>query len=302
MKIIILATNANLYSHQRLLQAARERGHEAFIVNTAACYLNISSKNPEIHSRNGDILTGIDAVIPRIGASLTHYGCAVVRQFELMGSYCLNSSIGITRSRDKLRALQLLSRKGIGMPITGFANSPKDIDGLIDMVGGAPLVIKLLEGTQGVGVVLAETKKSAESVIQAFFGLKANIMVQEYIKESNGSDIRCFVIGDQVVASMKRQGPPGEFRSNLHCGGQAVSIEITKEERDTAVMAAKVMGLTIAGVDLLRSHRGPLVMEVNSSPGLEGIEKSTGKDIAGMIIKYIEKNAKLIHKESNYQG
>jgi ribosomal protein S6--L-glutamate ligase len=302
MKMILLATNPNLYSHQRLVQAAKERGHEISIVNTAACYLNISSKNPEIHSRNGEILTDIDAVIPRIGASLTHYGCAVVRQFELMGSYCLNSSIGITRSRDKLRALQLLSRKGIGMPITGFANSPKDIEGLIQMVGGAPLVIKLLEGTQGVGVVLAETKKSAESVIQAFFGLKANIMVQEYIKESNGSDIRCFVIGDKVVASMKRQGAPGEFRSNLHCGGVATPIAITKEERDTAIMAAKVMGLNIAGVDLLRSDRGPLVMEVNSSPGLEGIERSTTKDIAGMIIEYIEKNAKTIRKKDQYEG
>jgi ribosomal protein S6--L-glutamate ligase len=302
MKIVILATNPNLYSHKRLVEAGKNKGHQISVVNTAACYINISSTNPEIHSRNGDILKGVDAVIPRIGASLTHYGCAVVRQLELMGTYSVNKSIAITRSRDKLRALQLLSRTGIGMPITGFAHSPKDIDGLIDMVGGAPLVIKLLEGTQGVGVVLAETRKAAESVIQAFFGLKANILVQEYIKESNGSDIRCFVIGDKVVASMRRQGPPGEFRSNLHQGGSAEPIKITKEERKTAISAAKALGLGVAGVDLLRSDRGPLVMEVNSSPGLEGIEKSTGKDIAGMIIEYIEKNAKPISKKSHYQG
>lgn len=302
MNIIILAKNAKLYSHQRLLEAGAKRGHNVRIINTVTCYMNISSIKPEIHCRHGEVLTGVDAVIPRIGASLTHYGCSVVRQLELMGVYCVNSSIAITRSRDKLRALQLLSRKGIGLPITGFANSPKDIDGLIKMVGGAPLVIKLLEGTQGVGVVLAETQKAAESVIQAFFGLKANILVQEYIRESNGADIRCLVIGDRVVASMKRQGPSGEFRSNLHCGGHAEVIKITKDERKTAVGAVKALGLNVAGVDLLRSNRGPLVMEVNSSPGLEGIEKSTGKDIAGMIIEYIEKNAKGISKKSHYQG
>ena len=302
MKIIILATNPHLYSHKRLMEAGLARGHEMQIVNTAQCYMNISSTQPEIHSRNGGNITGIDAIIPRIGASLTHYGCAVVRQFELMGVYSVNKSIAITRSRDKLRALQLLSRTGLGMPNTGFANSPKDINGLISMVGGAPLVIKLLEGTQGVGVVLAETKKAAESVIQAFFGLKADILVQEFIKESNGSDIRCLVIGDKVVASMKRQGPPGEFRSNLHCGGSAEPVKITKDERKTAIAAAKALGLHVAGVDLLRSARGPLIMEVNSSPGLEGIEKSTGKDIAGMIIDYIEKNAKPMQKSSNYQG
>lgn len=302
MNIVILATNAKLYSHQRLIQAGTQRGHDVRIVNTASCYMNISSSSPEIHYRNGEILTNIDAVIPRIGVSLTHYGCSVVRQLELMGAYCINSSIAITRSRDKLRALQLLSRKEIGLPITGFANSPKDIHGLIKMVGGAPLVIKLLEGTQGVGVVLAETKKAAESVIQAFFGLKANILVQEYIHESNGSDIRCLVVGDKVVASMIRQGPPGEFRSNLHCGGHAEVVKISKDERKTAISAAKALGLNVAGVDLLRSNRGPLVMEVNSSPGLEGIEKSTGKDIAGMIIEYIEKNHKGLNKKSHYQG
>jgi ribosomal protein S6--L-glutamate ligase len=302
MNIVILAKNANLYSHQRLLAAGRARGHRVRIINTATCYMNIASSDLGIHCRTGDILEGIDAVIPRIGASLTHYGCAVVRQFEAMGTYSLNSSIGITRSRDKLRSLQLLSRKGIGMPITGFANSPKDVDDLIKMVGGAPLVIKLLEGTQGVGVVLAENKHAAESVIQAFLGLKANIIVQEYIKESKGADIRCLVIGDKVVASMRRQGPPGEFRSNLHRGGSAEAITITEEEYQTAINAAKVMGLNVAGVDLLRSDRGPLVMEVNSSPGLRGIEESTGKDIAGMIIQYIEEHAKPITEQSQYEG
>lgn len=302
MKILILARNAKLYSHQRLVEAGEARGHEMRIVDTTSCFMNVTSNNPEVHCRNGEILKGIDAVIPRIGASITHYGCAVVRQFESMGTYTVNSSIAITRSRDKLRALQLLSRKGIGMPVTGFANSPKDVDGLIKLVGGAPLVIKLLEGTQGVGVVLAETKKAAESVIQAFLGLKANIIVQEFIEESKGADIRCLVIGDKVVASMKRQGAPGEFRSNLHQGGSAMPIKITKEERKTAVTTAKLMGLNVAGVDLLRSERGPLVMEVNSSPGLEGIEKSTGLDVAGMIIEYIEKNAKPISKSSRYQG
>lgn len=302
MNIVILAKNKNLYSHQRLVEAGKARGHDIHIVNTASCYMNMSSDKPEIHCRDGEILTGVDAVIPRIGASITHYGCAVVRQFESMGTYSINSSIGITRSRDKLRSLQLLSRKGVGMPVTGFANSPKDIDDLIKMVGGAPLVIKLLEGTQGVGVVLAETRKAAESVIQAFFGLKANIIVQEYIKEAGGADIRCLVLGDKVVAAMKRQAPPGEFRSNIHRGGSAEVIRITKEERKMAVEAAKAVGLKFAGVDLLRSERGPLIMEVNSSPGLEGIEKATGKDIAGMVIEYIEKNAKPITKKSRYEG
>ena len=296
MNIVILATNPNLYSHKRLVEAATNRGHHIRVINTATCYMNISS-SLEIHCRNGEVLTDIDAIIPRIGASLTHYGCAVVRQFETMGVYSLNSSIAIARSRDKLRSLQLLSRKGIGLPITGFANSPKDIQDLIKTVGGAPLVIKLLEGTQGVGVVLAETKKAAESVIQAFMGLKASIIVQEYIEESKGADIRCLVIGEKVVASMQRQAPPGEFRSNLHQGGIATPITITKEERKAAINAARTMGLNVAGVDMLRSNRGPLIMEVNSSPGIKGIEEASGKDIAGKIIEYIERYAKTHYKK-----
>ena len=302
MNIVILARNPKLYSHRRLVEAGTARGHRVRIVDTLSCYMNVASENPEVHCRKGEILTRIDAIIPRIGASITHYGCSVVRQFESMGTYCLNSSIAITRSRDKLRSLQIMSRKGIGMPVTGFAHSPKEVGDLIKMVGGAPLVIKLLEGTQGVGVVLAETTQAAESVIQAFLGLKANIIVQEYIKESDGEDIRCLVIGDKVVASMKRQAPPGDFRSNLHRGGTASSIKITKQERKTAIETAKLMGLNVAGVDMLRSNRGPLVMEVNSSPGLEGIEKSTNTDIATLIVKYIEKHAKPITKSCHYEG
>ncbi|TMP39076.1 30S ribosomal protein S6--L-glutamate ligase [Pseudoalteromonas rubra] len=290
MKIAILSRNKNLYSTRRLIEAAKERGHEPVVLDVLRCYMNINSNEPEIHFK-GDKIVDVDAVVPRIGASVTFYGCAVLRQFEMMGIYPLNESVAITRSRDKLRSLQLLSRKGVGMPITGFANKPDDVKDLLDMVGGAPVVIKLLEGTQGIGVVLAETRKAAESVIEAFMGLKANIMVQEYIKEAGGADIRCFVIGDKVIAAMKRQAQEGEFRSNLHRGGSASLIRITPEERKTAVAAAKAMGLNVAGVDLLRSERGPLVMEVNSSPGLEGIEKATGKDIAGMIIEFMEKNA-----------
>jgi ribosomal protein S6--L-glutamate ligase len=237
-------------------------------------------------------LDGFDAVIPRIGASQTFFGCAVVRQFEMMNVYSVNESVAITRSRDKLRSLQLLARKGIGLPVTGFANDPRATDALIDQVGGAPLVIKLLEGTQGVGVVLAETRQAAESVIEAFRGLNANILAQEYIKEAKGADIRAFVIGGKVVASMKRQGKEGEFRSNLHRGGTASVVKITPEERSTAVRAASILGLNVAGVDLLRSNHGPVVMEVNSSPGLEGIETTTAKDIAGMIIEFIEKEVK----------
>ncbi|MEI8593411.1 30S ribosomal protein S6--L-glutamate ligase [Photobacterium sp. Hal280] len=291
MKIGILSRNSKLYSTRRLIEACRARGHEAQVIDALRCYMNINSDQPSIHSKGQD-LSGFDAIIPRIGASVTFYGCAVLRQFEMMGVFPVNESVAITRSRDKLRSLQLLSRKGVGMPITGFASKPDDIGDLLEMVGGAPVVIKLLEGTQGIGVVLAETRKAAESVIEAFLGLKANIMVQEYIKEAGGADIRCFVIGDKVIAAMKRQGAEGEFRSNLHRGGSASLIRITPEERKTAVLAAKVMGLRVAGVDLLRSQRGPLVMEVNSSPGLEGIEQATGKDIAGMIIKYIESTAK----------
>jgi ribosomal protein S6--L-glutamate ligase len=291
MKIGILSTNRNLYSTKRLVEAAKERGHEVLVINHKQCYMNITSHNPSVHWK-GEAIEGVDAIIPRIGASVSFYGTAVVRQFEMMGVYSLNESVAITRSRDKLRASQLLARKGIGLPVTGFANSPGDTEDLLKIAGGAPVVIKLLEGTQGVGVVLAETKKAAESVIEAFRGLKANFMVQEYIKEAGGADIRCFVIGDKVVASMKRQGKEGEFRSNLHRGGTAKLIKITPEERSTAVRSARVMGLNVAGVDLLRSNHGPVVMEVNSSPGLEGIETATGKDIAGMIIEFIEKNAK----------
>lgn len=291
MKIGILSRNPNLYSTRRLVEACEKRGHTAVVIDALRCYMNISSHNPEVHYK-GEILEGFDAIIPRIGASITFYGTAVLRQFEMMGTYTLNESVAISRSRDKLRSLQLLSRKGIGMPVTGFAHSPDDIDDMIKMVGGTPLVIKLLEGTQGIGVVLAETKKAAESVIEAFLGLKANILVQEFISEAGGADIRCFVIGEKVVAAMKRQAQEGEFRSNLHRGGQADVIRITPEERSTAIRAAKIMGLNVAGVDILRSNHGPVVMEVNSSPGLEGIETATHKDVAEMIIIFIEKHAK----------
>jgi ribosomal protein S6--L-glutamate ligase len=291
MKIGVLSTNRNLYSTKRLVQAGRDRGHEVLVINHKQCYMSITSHNPSVHWK-GEAIEGVEAIIPRIGASVSFYGTAVVRQFEMMGVYSLNESVAITRSRDKLRASQLLARKGIGLPVTGFANSPNDTEDLLEIAGGAPVVIKLLEGTQGVGVVLAETKKAAESVIEAFRGLGANFMVQEFIKEAGGADIRCFVIGDKVVAAMKRQGKEGEFRSNLHRGGTAKLIKITPEERSTAVRSARVMGLNVAGVDLLRSNHGPVVMEVNSSPGLEGIETATGKDIAGMIIEFIEKNAK----------
>ncbi len=291
MKIGILSTNRNLYSTRRLIEAGQQRGHEVQVINHKRCYMNIATHRPAVHYK-GQPMVGFDAIIPRIGASITFYGTAVVRQFEMMGVYCLNESVAITRSRDKLRALQLLSRRGIGMPVTGFANSPDDTDDLLELVGGAPVVIKLLEGTQGVGVVLAETRKAAESVIEAFRGLEANFLVQEFVKEAGGSDIRCFVIGEKVVAAMLRQGKEGEFRSNLHRGGTADVIKITPEERSTAVRAAKVMGLNVAGVDLLRSNHGPVVMEVNSSPGLEGIETATGKDVAGTIIDFIAKNAR----------
>lgn len=291
MKIGILSTNRNLYSTKRLVEACKQRKHDVLVINHKQCYMNITSHNPSVHWK-GEVIEGVDAIIPRIGASISFYGTAVVRQFEMMGVYSLNESVAITRSRDKLRACQLLARKGIGLPVTGFANSPGDTEDLVKIVGGAPVVIKLLEGTQGVGVVLAETKKAAESVIEAFRGLGADFMVQEFIKEAGGADIRCFVIGDKVVAAMKRQGKEGEFRSNLHRGGTATLIKITPEERSTAVRSARAMGLNVAGVDLLRSNHGPVVMEVNSSPGLEGIENATGKDIAGMIIEFIEKNAK----------
>ena len=291
MKIAVLSRNRRLYSTRRLIEAAESRGHEVQVVDVLRCYMNIVSQKPSVHFE-GKALHDFDAVIPRIGASVTAYGTAVLRQFEMMGTYTLVESVALSRSRDKLRSLQLLSRKGIGLPVTGFANKPGDTKDLIKMVGGAPLVIKLLEGTQGIGVVLAETAKAAESVIEAFMGLQANILVQEFIKEAGGSDIRCLVVGGKVVAAMKRQGAEGEFRSNLHRGGSASLVKITPTERQTAVSAAKILGLSVAGVDLLRSERGPLVMEVNSSPGLEGIEAASGKDVAGIIIGELERNAR----------
>jgi ribosomal protein S6--L-glutamate ligase len=291
MKIVMMARNASLYSHRRLVEAAEARGHSMDIVNTLHCYMNITSHRPELRYR-GDRLTGYDAVIPRIGASITFYGLAVLRQFEMMGVYPLNESVAIGRSRDKLRSLQLLARKGIGLPVTGFANSAKYADDVIGIAGGAPVVIKLLEGTQGIGVVLGETHNSAKSVIEAFRGANINILVQEFIKEAGGMDIRCLVVGDKVIAAMKRQGAEGDFRSNLHRGGSAATIRITPEERSTAIRAAKTMGLNVCGVDLLRANHGPVVMEVNSTPGLEGVEKATGIDVAGKIIEFLEKNAK----------
>ncbi|MEZ5560847.1 MAG: 30S ribosomal protein S6--L-glutamate ligase [Pseudomonadales bacterium] len=291
MKIAILSRNSRLYSTRRLVEAARSRGHEALVVDTLRCYMNMATARPSIHYR-GEELHDVDAVIPRIGASITFYGSAVVRQFEMMGVYSVNESVAISRSRDKLRSMQLLARRDIGMPVTAFARSPDDIPDLIEMVGGAPLVIKLLEGTQGVGVVLAETRKAAESVIEAFLGIDVDIMVQEFIAESRGTDVRCFVVGDKVVAAMQRTGKPGEFRSNLHRGGTATLTKISPAERRTAVGAARAMGLNVAGVDLIRSNHGPLVLEVNSSPGLEGIEAASGKDVAGAIIEFIEQHAR----------
>jgi ribosomal protein S6--L-glutamate ligase len=291
MKIGILSQNASLYSTSRLVQAAEARGHVVEVVNPLLCYMDITSHRPTVYLR-GRKLDDFDAIIPRIGASVTFYATAVLRQFEMMNVYCVNESVAISRSRDKLRALQLLARKGIGMPVTGFAHSTKMSSELIKAVGGAPLVIKLLEGTQGKGVVLAETEQAAESVIDAFRDLDAYFLVQEFIKEADGADIRCFVVGGKVVASMMRKARSGEFRSNLHRGGTAMAVKLTPEERKTATRAAMAMGLNVSGVDIIRSKHGPLVIEVNSSPGLEGIEKSTGKDVASAIIDYIEKNAR----------
>ena len=301
MKIAILSRNRKLYSTNSLVESIQERGHEVEVIDYLKCHMNITSHNPRIYLGDKDLI-GFDAIIPRIGASHTFFGTAVVRQFEMMNVYALNESVAITRSRDKLRSLQLLARKGIGLPVTSFAHDPRASGHLIKICGGAPLVIKLLEGTQGVGVVLAETNGAAESVIEAFRGLNANILAQEFIKEAGGADIRCFVVGEKVVAAIKRQGKEGEFRSNLHRGGSATVIKITPEERSTAVRAAKVMGLNVAGVDLLRANHGPVVMEVNSSPGLEGIETATGKDVAGMIVEFIEKNHKPGRTKTRGQG
>ncbi|AML51014.1 30S ribosomal protein S6--L-glutamate ligase [Falsihalocynthiibacter arcticus] len=291
MKIAMMARNPDLYSHKRLKEAAEERGHEFHIINTLSCYMNIASRRPEMYY-NGEKLEGFDAVIPRIGSSITFYGLAVLRQFEMMGVYPLNESVAIGRSRDKLRSMQLLARDGIGLPVTTFAHDPKQTKEVLKLAGGAPVVIKLLEGTQGIGVVLADTDRSAISVVEAFRGAKVNILLQEFIKESGGTDIRAIVVGGKVIAAMKRTGAGDDFRSNLHRGGSAKLIKLSPEERLTASRAAKSMGLNVCGVDMLRANHGPVVMEVNSSPGLEGVEKATGLDVAGKIIEYIEKSAK----------
>ena len=287
MKILILSRNKNLYSTRRIFNAGINRGHEVRVVDYLRCYMNITSRKPTVYY-GGESLGKADAVIPRIGASQTFYGTAVVRQFETMGSYCVNSSEAITASRDKLKSLQILAQDGINMPVTGFASHTMDIEGVIEKVGSVPLVMKLLQGTQGQGIVLAETRKAAESVMSAFRQLEADILVQEFIKESSGTDIRALVVGDNVVAAMRRIAPEGEFRSNVHRGGRTEQITLNQEEEKIAVEAASVLGLRIAGVDLMRSKRGPLVLEVNSSPGLEGIEASSGVDVAGNIVRFIE--------------
>ena len=293
LRIGLLASNPELYSNKRIMEAGEMRGHEMHFLNIKECYMKLDAKTPEIHYRGGIILNQFDAIIPRIRPSITFYGCALTRQFEALNVYCLNSSTAITQSRDKLFSLQLLLQSGIDIPTTGFANSPLDTDDLIKMVGGSPLIVKLLEGTQGKGVVLAETKKAAESVINAFKSLNANILVQEFIKEANGKDLRLFVIDGKVVAAIQREALPGEFRANIHLGGSASVIKPTAEEKKIAIRAAKAMDLRVAGVDIIRSSKGPLLLEVNSSPGLEGIESATNKDIAGEMIRAIEKNFKL---------
>ena len=292
MKILVLSRNQNLYSTRRIINSAEKLGHEVRVVDYLRCYMNITSKKPTVIFR-GRKLEDYDAVITRIGASYTFYGAAVTRQFEMAGLYTINRSKAITRSRDKLRSLQILAREGIGLPVTGFANHTADIEGMIDTVEGIPLVIKLLEGTQGKGVVLAETKKAASSVLSAFRQLKANILVQEFIKEAEGKDIRALVIGDEVVGAMERTAPEGDFRANIHLGGNSKEVILSNEEKNIAVKAAKTLGLGIAGVDLIKSKRGLLVIEVNSSPGLEGIEFATKKDIASRMIKYIESQINL---------
>lgn len=293
LKIGLLASNPSLYSNRRIMEAGEARGHEMHFLNIKECYMKLDADKPEIHYRGGKVLDNFDAVIPRIRPSITFYGCALTRQFEAMKVFCLNSAKAITQSRDKLYSLQLLLHHGVDIPTTGFANSPLDTDDLIKMVGGTPLIVKLLEGTQGKGVVLAETKKAAESVINAFKSLNANILVQEFIKEANGKDLRLFVVDGKVVAAIQREAAAGEFRANIHMGGTASIIKPTAEEKKIAIKAAKAMDLKVAGVDIIRSSKGPLLLEVNSSPGLEGIEGATNKDIAGEMIKAIEKNFKL---------
>ncbi|MFN3596848.1 MAG: 30S ribosomal protein S6--L-glutamate ligase [Rubricoccaceae bacterium] len=286
MRLAILSRRPDLYSTRRLVEAARARGHTVDVLDTLRCTAHLPPSGPELHYE-GQRVPHYDAVIPRIGASVTFYGLAVVRQFEAMGVYCLNGSVGITRSRDKLRSHQTLAEKGIGLPVTAFAHQPGAAEDLIRSVGGPPVIVKLLEGTQGVGVVLCETRKAAQSVIEAFRGVKAYLLVQEFVAEAAGADLRLLVVGERVVAAMRRQGTDGEFRSNLHRGGQAEKVRITPQERRTAVQAARALKLRVAGVDILRSHRGPLVLEVNSSPGLQGIEQTTGKDVAGAIVEFV---------------
>lgn len=290
MNIIVLSTNKELYSTRRLVEAGEARGHSVTVMNHTKCYVVMESGSTEIFYR-GKPIKDVHAIIPRIGASVTFYGSSMIRQFEMQKVFSTLSSLALVRSRDKLRATQILARNSVGIPKTAFANHPNDIDSLIQQVGGTPLIVKLLEGTQGLGVVLAETKKAAKSVIEAFYGLSANILVQEFIAEANGADIRAIVVGGRVVAAYKRQGKEGDFRSNIHRGGSGQKIKLTKVEKDAAVAAAKALGLEIAGVDMLQSERGPLILEVNSSPGLKGVETTTGVDVAGKIIEYIERNA-----------
>ncbi len=301
MRLAMLARNANLYSHKRLVEAARKRGHTIDVINTLSVYMNITSNRPTLRY-GGKTLPIYDAVIPRIGASVTNFGLAVLRQFEIQGVYPLNESVAIGRSRDKLRALQLLARAGIGLPVTAFAHGPKTAEAVIKEVGGAPVVIKLLEGTQGMGVILADTPGSAISIIEAFSAANVNIMVQEFIGEAGGTDIRALVVGGRVVGAMKRTGRKGDFRSNLHRGGKGEAADISSLEIETAVRSAEALGLNVCGVDMLRSKRGPLVMEVNSSPGLEGIERATHADIAGDIIAFLEAHAKHGATETKGKG
>ena len=291
MKLVMLARNLSLYSHRRIVEVARARGHDIDVINTLRVHMNITSSKPTLW-HGGRMLAHYDAVIPRIGASITHYGLAVLRQFEMQGVFPLNESVAIGRSRDKLRALQLLAREGIGLPVTAFAHGPRRAEDVIKEIGGAPCVIKLLEGTQGRGVILAETTASARSIIEAFSAANMNILVQEFIKEAGGTDIRALVVGGKVVASMMRLGRIGDFRANLHCGGKAEAAAITDEEARTALRSAEVLGLNVAGVDLLRSNRGPVVIEVNSSPGIEGMERASGADVAGAMIEFLEQNAR----------
>ena len=296
LRIGLLASNQNLYSNRRIMEAAEQRGHEIEFYNIRQCFMKLDATTPQIHYRGGKAIEPLDAVIPRIRPAQTFYACALLRLFESLGVFCLNNSDSIIQSRDKLFSLQLLLKQGVQIPTTGFASSPLDTNDLITMVGGSPLIVKLLEGTQGKGVVLAETKKAAESVINAFKSLNANILVQEFIKEADGKDLRCFVIDGKVVAAMQRTAPPGEFRANVHLGGTTSIIRATAEERKLAIKATKAMGLRVAGVDIIRSASGPLVLEVNSSPGLEGIEAATQKDIAQMMIKSIEKRCNYVSK------